>query len=130
MSRASQTSGGAEALAHDVAERLEKADLGRRLEARTLGDHVRAAREQPAFRRLAPHGAGQGLAPARAHGVAHDEQMAAGHDAVAVAVRRHVDEVVDHDEVARVQQVVEAADAGVREVRPDAGPMQHTEDLS
>ena len=36
----------AEALTDDVAERLQEADLGRRLEARPLGHHVGAAREE------------------------------------------------------------------------------------
>ena len=48
---------GAEALADHVAERLQEADLGRRLEARPLGHHVGAAREQAALRRVAPRGA-------------------------------------------------------------------------
>jgi hypothetical protein len=50
--------------------------------------------------------------------------------AEAVPVGGRVDEVVGHDEVAWVEQVVEAADARVGEDPPDAGPVQHAEDLA
>ena len=79
---------------------------------------------------VAARGRDERLAAGGAHGVAHDEQVVAGDHAVAVAVGGHVDEVVDHDEVAGVEQVVEAADAGVREDPAHAGAVEHAEDLA
>ena len=83
-------------------------------------------RRSGASRRAAPT---ERLPARRAHRVAHDEQVIADDDTVAVAVRGRVDEIVDDDQVAGVQQVVEAADAGVREDPLHAGAMQHAEDL-
>ena len=120
----------AEALTDDVAERLQVPDLGRRFEPRPLRDDVRAAGEEAARRRQLARRLEQGLATGLADRVAHDQQVAAGDDPVAVAVGGLVDEVVDHDEVAGIQQVVEAADAGVGEDAPDAGPVQDAEDLT
>ena len=88
-------------------------DLGRRLEARPFGDHVRAAREDPALRGESPRRAGEGDPPRLADRVAHDQQVAADDHAVPVAIGRLVDEVVGDDEISGVEQVVEAADAGV-----------------
>ena len=84
-------------------------------------------RRAGARRRAAAH---QRLAPGRAHRVAHDEQMVADHEAVAVAVGGLIDEIVDDHEVAGVEEVVEAADAGVREDPLDAGAMEHAEHLA
>ena len=58
------------------------------------------------------------------------KEVVADHRAVAVTVGGLVDEVVDHHEVARIEQVVEAADAGVREDPFHAGAMQHAEHLT
>ena len=56
---------GREALADDVAHGLQHAHLGRRLEARALGDDVGAARKQAPLRRKAARGVSKRLARRR-----------------------------------------------------------------
>jgi predicted dinucleotide-binding enzyme len=55
--------------------------------------------------------------------------MAADHS-LARTIGRQVDEVVADDQVARVEQVVQAAYAGVGKDPLDAGAVQHAEDLT
>ena len=82
-------------------------------------------RRSGASRRAAATSASRSVA----HRVAHDEQVLAHDDAVAIAIGRHVHEVVDHDQVTRVEQVVQTADAGVRQDAVHAGAMKHAEHL-
>ena len=119
-----------EALADDVPAELQPAHFRRRLEARPLGDHVRATREQTPARGQRGRGRTQTLTRRRADRVAHDQQMIADHHAAAIAIGREVDEVVRDHQVAGIQQPVETADAGVRKDPLDAGPVKHAEDLA
>ena len=78
---------------------------------------------------MPPRGARERRALHGADRLAHDEQVAA-HDSFAGALGRQVDEVVADDEVAGVEQLVEAADARLGDDAAHAGPVQHAEHLA
>jgi hypothetical protein len=50
--------------------------------------------------------------------------------AAAIAIRRAIDEVVGDDQVAGVEEPIEAADASVRQDTPHTRPVEHAEDLT
>ena len=99
------------ALSDDVAVRLHHPDLGAAFEPGALGDDAGAAAKHPAVG-MTSGGIHESSGHDRAYRLAHDKQISTD-NRPRIAMGGQVDEIIRHDDVARIEQRIQAADSGL-----------------